>query len=123
MELASVNASEQSIRPVRHGGERSGIRHHSERHIRRSGHGLRRLGKLHALVDQPLGLGARPVVAGHAVPFFEQTSDHVAAHHTETDESKFGHTAIPFPYESALMNSACCANSLMCKIKCELLLA
>src|SRR6266436_7716780 len=110
VELARTNAGEQSIRPVSYRGERGGVRHHGERHIRRSGHGFRRLGKLHALVDQPLRLRARPDVAGHGVSLFEQTSYHVAAHHTETDESKFRHTAIPFPYESALINSACRAN-------------
>jgi hypothetical protein len=29
------------------------------------------------------------------VPFFEQASHHVAAHHAETDESKFCHSTIP----------------------------
>jgi hypothetical protein len=61
-----------------------------------------RLGELHPFVDQPLRFGARPVVAGHGVTFFEQARHHVAAHHTEADETRVS----PCGNSLSLMNSA-----------------
>ena len=65
-------------------------------------HRLGRFGKLHAVVDQPLRFGARPVVAGDGVALFEQAGYHVAAHHTETDESKLRHQSLRSDFRSPL---------------------
>ena len=92
--LPGRKAREQSIGALGDGGERSSIRDHRKGDIRGQSHGFRRIGKLHAPIDQPLRLRACPVVAGNGVPFFEQASNHVAAHHTETDKSKFRHSVI-----------------------------
>jgi hypothetical protein len=41
------------------------------------------------------------------VPFFEQAGDHVSAHHAETDESKLGHSTIPFQIRLELRTTSC----------------
>jgi len=42
-------------------------------------------------VDQALSLGARAVVSGDGVTFFEQARNHVATHYTEAYKSEIYH--------------------------------
>ena len=69
------------------------VGHHGENEVGSAGHRSRRVSPLHSFFDQPLRFGAGAVVTGHGVTFAEQPVHHLAAHHSETDESQVSPSA------------------------------
>src|SRR6202020_2545395 len=100
--LSRGEARQHSVWSFADSSDGGRIGHHGEREIGRAGNCPWRVSPLHPLFNQPLRLGARAVVTGHRMTLAEQTIHHLAAHHSQTDKSKFRH-----PPRTSVLNPNC----------------
>jgi len=91
-DFAVAQSGDDSVLTISDFPERGGIGDHGKREVGRGGDGAGRVGPFHSAIDEPLGFGARTVVASDRVALIEQTVDHAATHDAQTDESQICHS-------------------------------